>query len=174
MQVRTQTEPLLNDYVAWHGDFLDKKKSAILTLRQNSRAIWASVAGLGVVLVLAYYVTNNSSEAIASLSSQPSMEKASQPIGRPSSEIEALRAAISEQNATSQQMVAAIDALRSEQQELQKQIAAMQAARQSTGTTGSINSQPTKAFATKKASQDDARHVPYPPNPRRVPYPRLN
>jgi ribosomal protein L29 len=175
MQVQAQTEPLLNDYVAWHGDFSDKKTSVIQIMRRNSRAILASVAGLSAVLILAYCATKNSSEANASSPSSPSIEKVSQPIVRSSSEMESLRAAISVQNATNQQLVTTIDALRAEQQEMRKQIAAMQASRQPAGITGSINPQPqTKASATKRVDQGDARLVPYPPAARQVPYPRVN
>ena len=174
MQAQARAEPLPQDYLAWREDFSDKR-SAIFTLRRNSRAIWTGVAGLSVVLVLAYYATKNSSEAIASAPSSPSIEKVNRPVIKSSSEIEALRAAISEQNATNQQIVTTIDALRSEQQELRKQIAAMQAASQTTGSTGSISSRPqTKALPTKKGNQGKARHVPYPPDARQVPYPRLN
>lgn len=177
MQVQAQTEPLLNDYVAWHGDFSDKKTSLIQAMRRNSRAIGAGVAGLSVVLILAYCATKNSSEAIASSSGSPSVEKVGQPIVRSSSEMETLRAAISDQNATNQQLVTMIDALRAEQQEMRKQLAAVQASRQPPGTTGSISPQPqAKASGAKRVDQGDARQVPYPypPGARQVPYPRIN
>lgn len=163
MHAQARSEPLPQDYLAWQEDFLEKK-SAIFILQRNSRVIWMGVAGLSVVLVLAYCATKNSSDAIASAPSSPSIEKVSRSVVKSFSEIEVLRAAIGEQNATNQQIVTTIDALRSEQQELRKQITAMQAARQSTGPTGSISSRPqAKALPAKKADQGKARQVPYPP-----------
>jgi septal ring factor EnvC (AmiA/AmiB activator) len=103
----------------------------------------------------------------------PAIEQASQPIASSSSEMDALRTVISTQNATNQQIATAIDALRSEQKELRKQIAAIQAALQSTGTTGSINSRPQPKASPAKTDQSHARQVPY-PDPRQVPYPRPN
>jgi septal ring factor EnvC (AmiA/AmiB activator) len=133
------------------------------------------VAGLSAFLILAYCLTKNPSEAIASSASYASTEKASPQLGRSSSDLEAFRAALSEQNATNQQLVIVIDALRAEQQEMRKQIAAMQAARQSAGITGSISPQPQpKAAAPKRVDQGDARLMPYPAPPRQVPYPRPN
>ena len=165
MQSQARVELLPQDYLAWQEDF-SNEKSAIFGLQRNSWAIWIGVAGLSVVLVLAYCATKNS--AIASAPSSPSIEEVNRLVAKSSSEIEALRAVISEQNATNQQIVTTIDALRSEQQELRKQIAAMKAAKQS----GS--SPQTKAFPTKKGDHGKARQVPYPPDARQAPYPRLN
>ena len=166
------------DYLAWQDDFPDQKKSVISTLKQNPRILLAGVAGLSAVLFLVYYATSGSSATIAPSPTSLSREKASQPLARSSNDLDALRAAFSEQNATNQQIVAAIDALRAEQHELRKQITAMQAARQSAsvtgsiGTTGSIGPRPQpKPLATKKPDQADARPVPYPAH---VPYPRPN
>jgi hypothetical protein len=172
MQGQSQSEALLHDYTAWHGEFLAKKKSAMLILKQNSRTIWTTVAGLSAVLVLAYSLSQTSSATTVALADSSVTESASQPLAGSPGEADALRVAISTQNATNQQIATAIDALRAEQKELRKQIAAIQAALQSPATTGSISTRAhTKAAATRKAEQTHARQVPY-PDPRQVPYPR--
>ncbi len=176
MQAEAQAhgEPLPQDYVAWPEEFSDKK-DVLAILKRNARPILMGVAGLTAILVLAYGVTRSSSETVAPPPSSPTVAKVSQPVVK-SIEMEALRAAISEQNATNQQIVAALDALRAEQQELRKQIAATQARQQSAGMiTGSITPRPlAKPLPAKKPDQGDARPVPYPPDPRQVPYPRPN
>ncbi|MGE0038358.1 MAG: hypothetical protein AB7S93_22280 [Xanthobacteraceae bacterium] len=162
---------LPQDFMAWQEDFFDKKKSAMRILKQNSRRIWTSVAGVSAVLVLAYALTQTSSATTVPSPNSAAVEIASQPAVGSSGEMDALRTAISTQNATNQQIAAAIDALRAEQKELRKQIAAMQAALQSPVTTGSISPRPqARPLPPKKAEQGQARHVPY-PDPRQVPYP---
>jgi hypothetical protein len=174
MEAQAHAEPMPQAYLAWQDDYSDQKKSAIFVLRQNTRAIVLGVAGLSAALILGYWATKSSSETIALAPSAPVTEKTSQPIVRSSSEMESLLAAISEQNATNQQIVTALDALRAEQHELRKQITATQAARQSAAITGSIGPRPQpKAFPAKKVEQSDARPVPY-PDTRQVPYPRPN
>jgi small-conductance mechanosensitive channel len=171
MQGQSQSEPLPQDFLAWQADLFDKKKSAFLILKQHSRAVWTGVAGLSAVVVLAYSLTQTSSAKTVSSPNSPAIEQASQSVVSSSSEMDALRTAISTQNATNQQIAAAIDALRAEQKELRKQIAAMQAALQSPATTGSISPHPqAKPLPPKKMEQGQARHVPY-PDPRQVPYP---
>jgi ribosomal protein L29 len=171
-EAQAHAEPLPQDYLAWPEDF-SEKKDLLFVLKRNSRAILLGVAGLSAILILAYCVTRSSSATIAPPTSA-AVEKTSLPIARSSNEMEALRAAISEQNATNQQIAAALDALRAEQQELRKQIAATQA-RQTAGITGSITPRPlAKPVPPKKVDQGDARPVPYPPEARQVPYPRPN
>ena len=163
-QAQAHAEPLPEDYLAWQDDYSDQKKNVIFTtLTRNPRAIAAGSAGLVAVLLLGYWMTS-SSEANVPPPRAPAVEKMAQPVVRSSNDLEALRAAFSEQNATNQQIVAAIDALRAEQHELRKQITAMQSARQSAGiTTGSITPRPQpKPLPAKKPDQADARHVPYP------------
>ncbi len=174
-EAQAHAEPLPQDYLAWPED-LSEKKDVLLVLKRNARGILIGVAGLSAILVLAYCVTRSSSETIAPPPSSPAVAKVSQPVVKSSIEMEALRAAISEQNATNQQIVAALDALRAEQQELRKQIAATQARQQSAGViTGSISPRPlAKPLPPKKMEQGDARPVPYPPEARQVPYPRPN
>ena len=137
---QTHAEPLPEDYLAWQDDYSDQKKNVIFTLIRNPRAVLGGGAALLAVLLLAYWMTS-SSEANVPPPRATTAEKTAQPAVRSSTDLEALRAAFSEQNATNQQIVAAIDALRAEQHELRKQIAAMQSARQSAGiTTGSNHS----------------------------------
>jgi len=171
MQGQSQSE-LPQDFLAWQEDFFDKKKSAMRILKQHSRTICTSAAGLSAVLVLAYALSQTSSATTVPSQDSPAVVSASQPVVSTSNQMDALRTAISTQNATNQQIAAAIDALRSEQQELRKQIAAMQAALQSPVTTGSISPRPqaAKPLPPKKVEQSQARHVPY-PDPRQVPYP---
>ena len=170
MQGQPQSE-LPQDFLAWQEDFFDKKKSAMRILKQHSRTIWTSVAGVSAVLILAYALSQTSSATTVPSPAAPAIASASQPVVSTPNQIDALRTAISTQNATNQQIAAAIDALRSEQQELRKQIAAVQAALQSPVTTGSISPRPqAKPLPPKKVEQSQARHVPY-PDPRQVPYP---
>jgi hypothetical protein len=172
MQGQSPSE-LPQDFLAWQEDFFDKKKSAMRILKQHSRTIWTGAAGLSAVLVLAYALSQTSSATPVPAQDSPAIASASQSVVSPSNQMDALRTAISTQNATNQQIAAAIDALRSEQQELRKQIAAMQAALQSPVTTGSISPRPqaqAKPIPPKKVEQSQARHVPY-PDPRQVPYP---
>ena len=169
-QAQSHAEPLPEDYLAWQDDYSDQKKNVIFTtLMRNPRAVLGGGAGLLAVLLLAYWMTG-SSEANVPPPRATTAEKTAQPVVRSSNDLDALRAAFSEQNATNQQIVAAIDALRAEQHELRKQITAMQSAKQSAGiTTGSITPRPQpKPLPAKKPDQADARHVPY---PAQVPYP---
>lgn len=149
---------------------------AVHRLRRDSRARWIGIGGLGVVLVLAYAASERPPEAMAAAPSLPVVEKVSQPTFTSMVEIEALRVAITEQNATNQQLVTAIDELRAEQQRLRKEFSGIQAARQAPVTTGSINPRPQPRPAqARRAEQNDARHVPYPaPEARHVPYPKPN
>ncbi len=170
---QTHAEPLPEDYLAWQDDYSDQKKNVIFTLdAKSTRRFGQAVRACCAVLLLAYWMTS-SSEANVPPPRATTAEKTAQPVVRSSNDLEALRAAFSEQNATNQQIVAAIDALRAEQHELRKQIAAMQSARQSAGiTTGSISPRPQpKPLPAKKPDQADARPVPY---PAQVPYPRPN
>ncbi len=171
MQGQSQSEPLPQHFFAWQADLLDKKKSVLPILKQHSRVVWTGVAGLGAIVLLAYSLTQTSSAKTVPLPDSPAIETASQPVAGSSGELDALRTAISTQNATNQQIAAAIDALRAEQKELRKQIAAIQAALETTGTTGSISARAqAKPLPPKKVEQGQARHVPY-PDPRQVPYP---
>lgn len=178
MQAQAHAEPLPEDYLAWQDDYAEKKPSAIHALKRNPRALAAGAAGLTALLLVVYYATSSSSATTSPSSTSPAIEKTALPMTRSPNDLDALRAAFSEQNATNQQIVAAIDALRAEQHELRKQITALQTARQSAGitgsigTTGSISPRPQpKPLPAKKPEQADARPVPY---PAQVPYPRPN
>lgn len=190
MHAELQQEPLpQDDSLSSRLKYYAVMSSAILagaalTVRRDPRARWVGMAALGVVLVLAYGLTRNSPEALASSPSptSPAVEKASQAVVvRSSGEIETLKAALAQQNATNQQLVTSIDELRAEQDKLRRQVAALQAAKPvvgTAGTTGSITPAPrppAKPLPAKKAEQSDTRSVPYPaPEARHVPYPKPN
>jgi hypothetical protein len=155
---------------------------AVLKLRREPRARWILAGGVGVILILAYVGSESPPEAMASSPSLPVLEKASQAPLTSVVEIEGLKATITQQNATNQMLVTAIDELRAEQQKLRRDVAALQAAKQtavtagSAGVTGSIGPRPQpKTAPAKRADQSDARQVPYPaPEARHVPYPKPN
>jgi hypothetical protein len=178
MQAQPHAELPL-DCSGWPEELANPTRGSIFGLHWKSRTLWMGVAGVTALLLLGYGVSRSSSATSAPSVAPPALASVSAPALR-SNDLEGLRAAFSEQNATNQQIVAAIDALRAEQQEMRKQISAMQAAARhaagvsgSSGITGSITPRPqAKAPAPapaprKPEQQADARPVPYPS----VPYP---
>lgn len=143
MSDEARNDPLPRDYSAWGSDFSEEARVlGIAHPRWNSRSILVGVAVFCLVLVLGCYA---GSKTWSDGSTPPALSLVSNSVSEPVPlrEIDLLIAALREQNATNQQLVMAIGSLRSEQEELRKQIAMMLVAKQKPAlTTGSINRHP--------------------------------
>lgn len=155
MSDEVRNDSLPRDYSTWGSDFSEETRvMGIRCPRWNSRSIFGALAVFCLVLILGCYAgsktwSDGTTPLAISLPSNRVSEPAEREFALPLREIESLIAALREQNATNQQLVMAIGSLRSEQQELRKQIATMLVAKQKPAlTTGSINPRPqTRAVA---------------------------
>ena len=152
----------------------ETKVLGIASPRWNSRSVLVGVAVFCLVLVLGCYAgsktwSEGSTLPAISLPSKSASESVERAFALPLREINSLIVALREQNATNQQLVMTIGSLRSEQQELRKQIAMMLVAMQKPAlTTGSISSQPKTRAVAQRTERRSAGSTPL-SEPRAVP-----
>ena len=163
MSVEPHNEPPPQDYLAWEEEIPEEMQAEIASSRWTSRSILGGMAVCCLVLALGCYagakkwLDDSAPSAVSSPTGTVSQPVESE-LARSLREIETLKKAVSDQNATSQQMVIAIAALQAEQQELRQQIATKLVAKQKSAlTTGSISPRTQTRAASKQADQAPLR-----------------
>src|SRR5438552_2033772 len=126
MSVEPHNEPTPQDYLEWEAEIPEEMQAEIASSRWTSRSILGGMAVCCLVLALGCYagaktwLDGFAPSAVSSPTGTVSQSVESE-LARLLREIETLKKAVSDQNATNQQMVIATTALQAEQEELRQQ-----------------------------------------------------